>query len=235
MRYLFLSDVHLSVGRPEVGRCFIEFLQSADFKKADKAYILGDLFDYWIGPRHIELADYQDVLKTLQEVTKRGQEVFFIPGNRDFMVGKELTDATGVKVLKETASVSIRDQRIYLTHGDLLCTDDISYQSYRRVVRSGLVKSAVKHIPAGTGKTLARSLRGVSDYAVAQKPAPVRSLVTKTVKGVFRRGYDIIICGHIHEAGEQRFGEKMLYTLGDWSAAPVYLTCRDGVFGFNMS
>jgi len=235
MRYLFLSDVHLTINRPEVSRCFIGFLESPDFRSADKVYILGDLFDYWIGPKHIELVDYQDVLKSLRGVTKRGQEVFFIPGNRDFMVGKELTRATGVKVLKETAEINVFQQHIYLTHGDLLCTQDISYQSYRRLIRSGLIKSTVKHIPAGAGKSVAHSLRQLSNQAVAQKPIITRSLAEKAIKDVFRRGYDIIICGHIHEAKEHRFKErtgkeKILYTLGSWTSINSYLTSDNGIF-----
>lgn len=251
-KILFLSDVHLSISEPTRTAHFLRFLASDEFKDYPVVYILGDLFDLWIGPQHTRLMDYQDVLAALRVSTKRGQAIYFIYGNRDFLVGREFMRATGIKVLGDSAKLTLnsfqgiqgKDKRVWLTHGDLLCTDDRGYRSYRRLARSRLIKAAYQSLPGKAKYKIGQGLRGLSTQLVARKSEPERSLVMKTVKATFKRGYDVIICGHIHKAqqhsiipggvtprgqiAEQR--GKTLFTLGGWTSRGYYLTYDNGAF-----
>ncbi|MEW6027574.1 MAG: UDP-2,3-diacylglucosamine diphosphatase [Planctomycetota bacterium] len=226
---IFFADTHLNVSEPAKTQRVINFLRG---KPLDTVfYILGDFFDLWIGPRHIELADYKDLLNEIRKITAAGMKINFIPGNRDFTVGAELTNFAGIKILSEIESIILDGKKVLLSHGDLFCTEDRSYQTYRRLSRAKIIKSAYQSLPAGLGMRLGKKVRGYSEEVVPQKPLVSRNIIDSVLKRYFRKGYDVIVCGHIHRPERREIlPGKTLITLGDWHAKGSYVEYRNGEF-----
>ncbi|MBI4713420.1 MAG: UDP-2,3-diacylglucosamine diphosphatase [Planctomycetes bacterium] len=244
-RIIFFADTHLSPAQPDKSRFVIDFLHQQS--RNTTFYILGDFFDIWIGPAHIKLPDYAEILKELKKLTASGVAINLIPGNRDYMVGPELTRAAGIKVLPPVFTLDTGHIRLILTHGDLLCTNDTPYQGYRRLLQSRIVKSVGKSLPGPVGRTLGKGLRRnfstpKSEYKILpgknivrlpvklQPTIPgsnspcsnCRSIVIATAKR-YLTGCDAIICGHIHRHSQTRFGDKQLFVVGDWDLSAARL------------
>lgn len=126
---LFISDLHLTIERPEVTRKFIQLL-TGRATKAQGLYILGDLFDTWIGDDDFS-PPINTVKKHLKALTSQGIPVYYIHGNRDFLIGQRFSEQTGITLLDEYSVIDLYGTRTLLTHGDLLCTDDLPYQAFR--------------------------------------------------------------------------------------------------------
>ncbi len=122
MTTLFISDLHLDVDRPASIARFLDFMQR-EARHASALYILGDLFEAWIGDDDTN-PDYAPIIAALADLKLVGVPCFFMHGNRDFLIGKRFATATGCRLLAENAVVDIERDRVLLTHGDLLCTDD---------------------------------------------------------------------------------------------------------------
>ncbi|MCF7970352.1 MAG: UDP-2,3-diacylglucosamine diphosphatase [Methylococcaceae bacterium] len=126
---LFISDLHLTIERPEVTQKFIKLL-TGRAKQAKALYILGDLFDTWIGDDDFS-PPIKSVKKHLKALTAQGTPVFYIHGNRDFLIGQRFSEETGITLLDEYSVIDLYGTPTLLTHGDLLCTDDLAYQAFR--------------------------------------------------------------------------------------------------------
>jgi UDP-2,3-diacylglucosamine hydrolase len=229
---IFFADTHLNVSRPDKTKRVINFLNS--FTSETIFYILGDFFDLWIGSKHLELIDYQDILEELRHLTSMGCQINLIPGNRDFQIGKHLTLKTGVKVLPELFGLTLQDKKILLTHGDIFCAEDRGYQTYRRLSRTKIVKSVFQSFPMEVGKKIASGIRNYSEEIVPQKLFIYHNIVDSQVRRYFKKNYDIIICGHIHkQTRKEILPGKTLITLGNWDKKGSYLEYRDGEFIFS--
>jgi len=226
---IFFADTHLNVSQPGKTQRVIDFLKG---KPLDTTfYILGDFFDLWIGPNHLDLGDYKDILNEIKKLTSAGVRINLIPGNRDFTVGPEVTNFAGIKVLSEIETITLDGKKILLSHGDIFCTEDRSYQSYRRLSRAKIIKSTYQSLPAGIGMRLGKKVRGYSDEVVPQKPPVSRNIIDSVLKRYFRKGYDMIICGHIHrEQTREIMPGKTLITVGAWQDKGSYVEYRDGEF-----
>ena len=235
-RIIFFSDTHLSPAQPDKTGFLIDFLNT--HSKNTSFYILGDLFDIWIGPGHVKLLDYADILNTFKKLTDSDVEINFIPGNRDYMVGQELADATGVKVLPEIFLLTLPNKKVMLTHGDLLCTQDIAYQNYRRLMQSELVKSAARALPASVGTKLGKGLKTFSAGSDTARILPVKNIVPATIKRFFKQSFDAIVCGHIHKPSQTELNVankvKYLFVVGSLNKDTrgnfqfSYAECLDG-------
>ena len=126
---LFISDLHLAIDKPEITRRFLAFLEDRA-SQASALYILGDLFDAWIGDDD-PTPPNSKIRKQLTQLTQSGTAVYFQPGNRDFLLGKSFCQETGVTLLNDYAVIDLVGSATLLTHGDLLCTDDLPYQAFR--------------------------------------------------------------------------------------------------------
>jgi UDP-2,3-diacylglucosamine hydrolase len=126
---LFISDLHLSLEKPEITRRFLAFLQNRA-PKAAAVYILGDLFDAWIGDDD-PTPPNNKIRKQLKQLTDSGTQVYLQQGNRDFLLGKQFCRDTGVTLLDDYQIIDLHSTPTLLTHGDLLCTDDLPYQAFR--------------------------------------------------------------------------------------------------------
>ncbi len=133
MTTLFISDLHLEADRPDIGKQFLDFMET-EAKEADDLYILGDLFEAWVGDDDPN-THYFAIKRALRKLVDKGIPVYFMHGNRDFMVGKGFANETGVKILNDPYKVTMYGQSTLLSHGDILCTDDVQYQRVRKMVR----------------------------------------------------------------------------------------------------
>lgn len=134
MTTLFISDLHLEAGQPEIGEQFLNFL-GGEAREAEALYILGDLFDAWLGDDDPN-PYYAEMKTALRELVDAGVPVRFMHGNRDFMIGEIFANETGVSILAEPVVVNLYGQDVLLCHGDALCTDDVHYQQVREMTRN---------------------------------------------------------------------------------------------------
>lgn len=217
---LFISDLHLSGDRPPLTARFIDFLRHR-VANADALYILGDLFDAWIGDDdESELAN--TVRSALKSVRERGVNVNLQHGNRDFLLGDQFTQDTGCEQLDETVVVDIAGAPTLLMHGDLLCTDDIDYQKARLMLRNPAFMQEFLAKSRLDRQRLAIEYRKRSGEAISQKAEDIMDASPATVADYMRR-YEVtqLIHGHTHRQAihtieiEGKKGTR--YVLGDWS------------------
>jgi UDP-2,3-diacylglucosamine hydrolase len=133
MTTLFISDLHLESGQPEIGEQFLSFL-GGEARGAEALYILGDLFEAWLGDDDPS-PYYGEMKSALRELTDTGVPVYFMHGNRDFIIGNDFAAATGITILDDPTVVDLYGEKILLCHGDSLCTDDVHYQQIRAMTR----------------------------------------------------------------------------------------------------
>ena len=237
MRRVFLSDVHLSPREPERTAHFLRFLKR-EAPRTDELYILGDLFDYWIGPKHLKLQEYREALDALRAVVGRGVRVVFLRGNRDFYM-RGFSEATGVDVVphKRHHRITVGSKRVYLCHGHYMQGRRGLGFAVQRFIQSRFVEWIWTRLPTWIAQRGARFYRWVSDRRKqtpddeAMRLAPY-GLRAEQVAAELARGTDIIVCGHIHRAQEVHRPiegmEGTLYTLGDWEDTGSYLVEEDG-------
>lgn len=215
---LFISDLHLDPSRPAVTALFREFLDT-EAREAGALYILGDLFEAWIGDDAVPPGD--PTLAALRELTASGVPVHVMRGNRDFLLGPGFEAATGATLLAEPTVIRIDGERVLLMHGDVLCIDDTEYQAFRRMVRDPDWQAAFLSLSIEQRIARAREARdessgrnqSIDDYLMDVNPGEVNRAMAE--HGVHR-----LIHGHthrpaIHELGT-RPGEKQRIVLGDW-------------------
>ncbi|MFK8028069.1 MAG: UDP-2,3-diacylglucosamine diphosphatase [Gammaproteobacteria bacterium] len=216
---LFVSDIHLDEKRPTVVDLFNQFLLKRAIH-ADALYILGDLFEYWIGddaPYH----GYQSTFNALKKVSESNTLIYFLHGNRDFLIAEEFSQQTGIQLLDEEHVVNIYNQNILLMHGDTLCIDDIAYQRFRRKAHNKWLQWIVLHLPISTREALAQRLRDTSTQATAEKHADIMDVNQSAVEAAMQKNdTKILIHGHTHRPAIHDFeiastAYKRL-VLGDW-------------------
>ncbi len=157
MTTYFISDLHLSANRPELTQLFLKFLAD-DLKNADALYILGDLFEMWIGDDNTDPHN-QQVMDALAHCSQSGIPLYFMHGNRDFLIGNTFAQKTQCVLLKDPSVVLIQNEPVLLTHGDLLCTLDTRYQRFRRFVRQPWVQVLFLKLPLSWRQKIAKRLR----------------------------------------------------------------------------
>ena len=197
MTSLFVSDLHLDASRPAATDCFLRFL-AGPARNASKLYILGDLFEAWIGDDAAGPHE-RAIVDSLRRYTRAGCHCFFLRGNRDFLVGKRFATGTGVALLADETQIELAGQRALLMHGDTLCTDDRAYQTYRRFVHRPAVKALYLALPAGLRSGIAAYARRRSTAANAGKPAAIMDVNPSAVVDALRRhDAPLLIHGHTH-------------------------------------
>lgn len=137
MTALFISDLHMSPDRPALTRLVTDFLLQQ--KTPDKLYILGDIFNTWLGD-DLVLPEYQPFIDALISLNQQGCRIYLMVGNRDFMLGQNFAESVGAELLTDPVVHYFDETPVLLMHGDSLCTDDVSYQRYRKVVRNSLLQ-----------------------------------------------------------------------------------------------
>ena len=218
MTALFVSDLHLTPERPGVTRAFLDLLHSAD---ADTLYILGDLFEAWVGDDD-NSPFARTLIDALATAYARGIALYFLHGNRDFTVWRRFARETGARLLGDRELVEIHGRRLLLLHGDTLCTDDQAYQQFRRRIRHPVTRFILRHLPLALRRRIARDWRAASQRHNRNKPEYIMDVNADAVLAEFRAsGADAMIHGHTHRPGRHshsmdgRNVERVV--LGDWT------------------
>ena len=237
---IFCSDVHLQPGGGLSNDRFLVFLESvARSKRAQSLHILGDLFHYWLGQGHERRSDYQSILTAFQKITKNGISIHFIWGNRDFLVsGRPFEKRTGIALHGDEYCFEWMGRRIKLIHGDLLCAGDVSYQRFRKIIRSTPVQFLARVTSLELRKGIADRLRRMSEKEVKRKSYKVMDLDEFAVRKLFMDGSDLVVCGHIpreqHRPYDLGTRKGDLYVLGAWDdGAPFLVGTSMGQFQFD--
>jgi UDP-2,3-diacylglucosamine hydrolase len=222
MSLLFISDLHLDGERPDITTQFLAFLES-EARQARALYILGDLFEAWIGDDDPD-ADKHRVVAGLAALSATGVPIYLIHGNRDFLIGKQFCRDTGVTLLADSTVVNVYGRRVLLMHGDTLCTDDRAYQRLRRIVRNPLVQFLLRRLSLKRRQALAQRMRAGSKAHIASmdKAAPqIMDVNPQQVIRTFRRlRIDCIVHGHTHRPAIHQVDvdgtSATRIVLGDW-------------------
>lgn len=217
---IFLSDLHLSFDKPQITRHFTHFLQTKA-RQARKIYILGDLFDAWVGDDDFTYPNAQ-VRNELKQLTDLGVKIYFQRGNRDFLIGEQFAKETDVILLDDYAVIDLEGQRTLLTHGDLLCSDDVAYQAFREKSRTPEWEKNVLSKPLWLRLIVARWYRIRSFFHKQKKSDYVMDVNQMTVKNLMKQhNCTRLIHGHTHRPALHEFtlnGKKaQRFVLSDWS------------------
>jgi len=226
---LFISDLHLSPDTPGATGALLRFLHETA-PAADALYVLGDLFEYWIGDEGLAQPFAKEIANALRTLTEGGVPVHFMHGNRDFLVGERFALASGMKLLADPVVVDLYGTRTLLMHGDSLCSDDVEYQKFRSMVRSPAWQQAFLAKPLEERVRMAREVRGKSEQAKQVKDLTIMDVSPATVDDTFRaHRYARMIHGHTHRPARHehnvdgRACER--WVLGDWYDHGSYLLC----------
>ncbi|HEX5538342.1 MAG TPA: UDP-2,3-diacylglucosamine diphosphatase, partial [Methylophilaceae bacterium] len=165
---LFISDLHLCASRPAITQQFIEFLQTTA-PQAQALFILGDLFEYWAGDDDLHDEHHQYIIAALRALADHGTAVYFMHGNRDFLLGEDFAAASGIILLPDPIVINLYGKRVLLSHGDALCTDDIDYQAFRQQVREPAWQQQFMQLPLAARKAQIESLRLRSEQEKSHK------------------------------------------------------------------
>jgi UDP-2,3-diacylglucosamine hydrolase len=223
LRSLFISDLHLSEDRPQANEQFFRFLEE-DVAGADALYVLGDLFEYWIGDEDLETPFNAVVAGSLRRVRDAGTQVRLMHGNRDFLLGDAFCRASGAQLL---ADPTIIDGTL-LMHGDTLCTDDHDYQAWRRTARSTEWQRRFLATPLAERRATVQGLRDKSKEVIQAKPAEIMDVNDDAVREALRR-HDVarLIHGHTHRPGKHALevdGRRCeRWVLPDWYGRGGYV------------
>lgn len=217
---LFISDLHLCGARPAITGLFLDFLQRRA-RHADALYILGDLFEYWIGDEAAEQEEFRPIVRGLRELTTSGTPVFVMHGNRDFLMANSFEKATGCRLLPDPTRVDLYGTPVLLMHGDSLCIDDLEYMAFRAQVRNPAWQREFLAKPVTERDRIVRDFREISKTSTASKRPEIMDVNQKAVEAVMREhGVYRLIHGHTHRPKEHVFtldgqsARRMV--LGDW-------------------
>ncbi|WP_243041444.1 UDP-2,3-diacylglucosamine diphosphatase [Dyella sedimenti] len=220
MATLFIADLHLDDSRPRITRLFEDFLAGGEARGADALYILGDLVEAWIGDDDdAELpARIADATRALRE---GGVPVYFMVGNRDFLLGEDFARHAGLTLLDDGTVHELYGRPTLLMHGDVLCTDDLAYQAVRRQVRTPEWKAQVLSMPLPARRALAAKAREDSRAHTGSAMESIMDVNAGAVADAMRQaGVTRLIHGHTHRPAIHRFelngqlAERIV--LGDW-------------------
>ncbi|MCK4841196.1 MAG: UDP-2,3-diacylglucosamine diphosphatase [Methylococcales bacterium] len=201
---IFISDLHLSLHKKSIIQKFIGFLDN-QAREASAVYILGDLFDSWVGDDD-NTPPNKRIKKHLKQLTDSGTKVFLIVGNRDFLLGNKFCQETGIKLLDDFAVIELNGIKTLLTHGDLLCTDDIPYQAFRNKSRTQEWMQNVLSKPLILRLAVARWYRFRSYFHKRKKSQDIMDINQQTVIDVMQKNQCLrLIHGHTHRPAIHNF------------------------------
>jgi UDP-2,3-diacylglucosamine hydrolase len=229
---LFISDLHLSPDTPEATAALLRFLRETA-PAADTLYVLGDLFEYWIGDEGLAQPFAQQVARAFLALVNDGVPVYFMHGNRDFLIGERFAVASGMKLLTDPAVVNLYGTPTLLMHGDTLCIDDVEYQKFRAIVRDAAWQHAFLAKPLDERIRMAREVRGKSEQSKQLKDMTIMDVAPTAVDDAFRaHNYARLIHGHTHRPARHEHkvdGQGCeRWVLADWYDHGSYLMCDAG-------
>ncbi len=232
---LFISDLHLSGERPAINRRLFAFLRE-QAPRAAALYVLGDLFEYWIGDEELDAPDGDPLARKVAEafggLSRKGVGVCLMHGNRDFLIGKRFCELSGARLLDDPSVEKIGGARTLLMHGDTLCTDDVDYQAWRKVARSRDWQREFLAQSLPERRKALQALRAKSKEVVGAKPAEIMDVNDGAVREALREHrLTRLVHGHTHRPARHtlevdgRPCER--WVLPDWYERGGYLSIDD--------
>ena len=223
MKPRFISDIHLSEDTPHLTNAFKTFLNESR-ETCTHLFILGDLFEIWIGDDD-DNSFNQDIKKALLDFTTDGPKTFLMHGNRDFLIGEAFASEVGISILSDPYTLDINGMKTVLSHGDFLCTDDTDYIEFRNKVRSEEWQKDFLSKSVDERNKIANSLRADSKEATSEKPLEITDINNDTLKNFINMNKsDLFIHGHTHRPKIHDTQIINRVVLGDWSEYGWYLT-----------
>lgn len=217
MATYFISDLHLESSRPEILNALASFLDE-HHTQMSALYILGDLFEYWIGDDY-ETPLIQEVKKILLTVSEAGIKLFLMHGNRDFLIGKDFAKQIGCTLLNDPAIVDLYGAKVLLTHGDLLCTEDADYQQFRAMVHNPKWRQQLLAKTIDERLQIAMQLRSMSKSNGKELPI-MDTYQPEVEKQMLASNVQMLIHGHTHHPAVHQMTLNNLpatrIVLGDW-------------------
>ncbi|HLO24976.1 MAG TPA: UDP-2,3-diacylglucosamine diphosphatase [Geobacteraceae bacterium] len=234
MRKVFIADAHLRNPEDENYRKLLLFL--AGLKgTTDTLFILGDLFEFWIGYRHPPFTHYFPVLEQLRQLTESGTRIIYFEGNHDFHMGPFFKETLKATVYRGPAIIDINGKKVYVCHGDQINSRDIGYRLLRFVMHNRLSGALVPIIPAGGVSALAvrmsRASKQIRQVRTTRSTWDHLTILRQFATARFTEGCDMMITGHFHQPLLEKSahgGERTLLALGDWITQFSYAEWTDG-------
>jgi len=215
---LFISDLHLQASHPRTAEAFFRFLAERAIH-ARQLYLLGDIFEYWAGDDDLDDPFHQRVISALSELAGRGVSVFWMAGNRDFLVGEAFARKAGLTRLAEPHLLQVAGRTIALVHGDAQCTADTNYMAFRAQVRQPEWQQQFLAMPLTQRKAIIAGLREGSRSAQTGKSYEIMDVAPEAVAELHAAsGANVIIHGHTHRPAlhEDAATGRRRYVLPDW-------------------
>ncbi|MDA5562669.1 UDP-2,3-diacylglucosamine diphosphatase [Cobetia sp. MMG027] len=233
---LFISDLHLQPETPEIAQGFLDYMaRLATCEPAvDRLYLLGDIFEVWVGD------DYRDdftqrMSEAMQRVSARGTRLYFMHGNRDFLIGETFAAEAGVTLLPDPSVIELDGERVLLMHGDSMCTRDEAYMKFRAMTRDPQWQAQILAMPLEQRLALAQSLRMQSGETNSEKDEAIMDVTPEEVVREMREhGVRTLIHGHTHRPAVHELeidGEAARrIVLGDWRPDTAFdiIACGQG-------
>jgi UDP-2,3-diacylglucosamine hydrolase len=230
--HLFISDLHLTAERPEANERFFGFMEGKA-RGAKALYVLGDLFEAWIGDDDVVERFNAVIVGFFAALTKSGTPLFLMHGNRDWLIGERFCRETGGKLLPDPTVVAIDGTQTLLMHGDTLCTDDTEYQAWRLKALNPAFQSMFLSKPLEERRAMSALMREKSKEVIAGKPAEIMDVNAGAVREAFRKhGVSRLVHGHTHRPGQHQLevdGRRCeRWVLPDWYGPGGYLEIDKG-------
>lgn len=212
---LVIADLHLCESRPDITQCFLTFLKDNE-NKHDALYILGDLFEAWIGDDDIN--EFTSLIAEGIHSFSQSTPVYFCQGNRDFLLGKAYCKRAGMTLLPELTQLNLYGHSVVMMHGDQLCLDDIDYQKFRKKSRSWWWKGFMLMLPLKKRRQIAANIRLKSKESQMQKSDDIMDVAQREVERVIAEtGCDWLVHGHTHRPNIHTLANQTLrLVVGDW-------------------
>ncbi len=212
---LIISDLHLTNVEGDKVNFFNTFCET-HASKADQLFILGDLFNTWLGD-DVSVTSHKVIISSLKKLTEK-TKVFVMVGNRDFLLSHNFETETGCKLINEPYELEHNTKKFLLIHGDSLCTDDINYQKLKKVLRSPVIQYIFLHLPRNIRLKLTGQIRRKSIKAQSYKAIKIMDVNQNATDLLMSKypGYDLIH-GHTHRQKTHVMKKYTRYVLGDWS------------------
>lgn len=220
----FIADLHLSESRPDITSCFCSFLSHHILPNASALYILGDFFEAWIGDDDDSELNVS-IATQLKQLSQNNIPVYFIHGNRDFLLGEQFAKRAEMRLLPEYSIHTFNGTPTLLLHGDTLCTDDVDYQKFRTKVRNKWWQRLVLSLPLWIRRKIARSARDKSKVKQQLSDPSILDVNEQEVATFFERfNVPLMIHGHTHRPNIHQYSYGTRVVLGDWYTQGSFLT-----------
>ena len=220
---LFISDLHLEEGRPDITRQFLQLLQNSPNNDVDALYILGDLFEAWIGDDD-DTPFHREIIQALKTATQKGLPIYFLRGNRDFLIGKRFMRETGLKLLADEEKIMLYGTPVLLMHGDTLCTRDIAYLKWRKKSHNPILNTLCFSMwPLAFRRKFANKMRAKSAVHTQTVKKEIMDVTQEEVERVMQKHQvHHLIHGHTHRPNIHQFAldntSATRIVLGAWHA-----------------